>query len=238
MSDLYRRHTETRTTRTPAFWDTPTPWLPILVIHIRSQVKRKQSQSYKFLKIAKNYNFEIFQKALHATHLLKLLDKMYKYEMDPTRTVCATERTRDAGRTDGQTEWNQYTPPTTSLCGVYKNSTGNSGGLSHTWFQYLPLEQQRLKIMLCKSLSKHDRTENNYSEHQDHFQAKFCFTVAEILSNKLTHWGLNEMAELLQMTFSNVFLKKGILIQISLKFVPKGQIINKSALVQVMAWYL
>ena len=32
--------------------------------------------------------------------------------------------------------------------------------------------------------------------------------------------------------------KKGILIQISLKFVPKGQIINKSALVQVMAWYL
>ena len=39
---------------------------------------------------------------------------MYEYEMDPTRTVGATERTRDAGRTDGrtdgQTEWNQYTP--------------------------------------------------------------------------------------------------------------------------------
>ena len=45
---------------------------------------------------------------------MKLLDKMCKYEMDPTRTVGATERTRDAGRmdwrTDGQTEWNQYTP--------------------------------------------------------------------------------------------------------------------------------
>ena len=44
-----------------------------------------------------------------------LLDKMYKYEMDPTRTVGAAERTRHAGRTDGQmdgrTEWNQYTPP-------------------------------------------------------------------------------------------------------------------------------
>ena len=26
---------------------------------------------------------------------------MYKYEMDPTRTVGATEQTRDAGRTDG-----------------------------------------------------------------------------------------------------------------------------------------
>ena len=39
-------------------------------------------------------------------HILKLLDKMYKYKMDPTRTVGATERTRDAGRT----EWTQYNP--------------------------------------------------------------------------------------------------------------------------------
>ena len=51
---------------------------------------------------------------------MKFLYKMYKYEMDPTRTVEATERTQDAGRTrdgrtDGRTEWNQYTPPTTSL---------------------------------------------------------------------------------------------------------------------------
>ena len=65
---------------------------------------------------------QILQETLHATHLLKLLDKMRKYEMDPTRTVEATEQTRDAGRmrdgrTDGQTEWNQYTPPTTLLCG-------------------------------------------------------------------------------------------------------------------------
>ena len=29
---------------------------------------------------------------------------MYKYEMDPTRTVGATEQTRDAGRTDRQTD--------------------------------------------------------------------------------------------------------------------------------------
>ena len=41
---------------------------------------------------------------LHATHLLKLLDKMYTYEMDPTRTDGATERTRDAGRTDRRTD--------------------------------------------------------------------------------------------------------------------------------------
>ena len=47
---------------------------------------------------------------------LKLLGKMYKYEMDPNKTVGATERScdagrtragRPAGRTDGRTEWNQ-----------------------------------------------------------------------------------------------------------------------------------
>ena len=91
------------------------PWLPILVIHIRSQVKTRQSQSYKFKKNAKNSNFEILRETLHATHPMKLLDKKYKYEMDPTRTVGATEQTRDAGRTDGRTEWNQYTPPPTTL---------------------------------------------------------------------------------------------------------------------------
>ena len=33
-----------------------------------------------------------------------LLDKMYNYEMDPTRTLGATERTRNAGRMDGRTD--------------------------------------------------------------------------------------------------------------------------------------
>ena len=95
------------------------------MIQIRSQVKTRQSQSYKFKKIAKTLNFDISQETLHATHLRKLLDKMYEYEMDPTRTVGATERTWDGGMegrrdgrmeggmegwTDGRTEWNQYTP--------------------------------------------------------------------------------------------------------------------------------
>ena len=83
------------------------------MIHIRSQVKTRQSQSYKFKKIAKNTNFEILQETLHATHLLKLIDQMYKYEMDPIKTVGATERTRDAGRTDGQSETS--IPPTNNF---------------------------------------------------------------------------------------------------------------------------
>ena len=40
--------------RMPVFWDTPTaPWLLIPVIHIRTPVKTRQTQSYKFWKIAK-----------------------------------------------------------------------------------------------------------------------------------------------------------------------------------------
>ena len=74
--------------------------------------------------MAKNENLEILQKTLQMTHLPKLLDKMYKYEMDPTRTVGATERTRDAGRTDGRSETN--IPPTTLLCG---GGGGGGGGL-------------------------------------------------------------------------------------------------------------
>ena len=52
-----------------------------------------------------------------------LLDKMYKYEMDPTRTLGATEQTRNVERTDGwtdgRTEWNQYTPQ--QLCSAGYN---------------------------------------------------------------------------------------------------------------------
>ena len=46
----------------------------------------------------------MLQETLHTTHLLKLLDKMYRYEMDPARTGGATEQTWDAGRMDGWME--------------------------------------------------------------------------------------------------------------------------------------
>ena len=86
---------------------------------------QKKTKSKFFFKIAKMSNFEILQQTLHATHLLKLLDKMYKYEMDPTRTVGATERMGDAGRTDGlKDRWmdgrsETNIPPTTLLCRGY-----------------------------------------------------------------------------------------------------------------------
>ena len=48
---------------------------------------------------------------------------MYEYEMDQTRTVGATERTRDVGRMDRRTDRQSETniPPTTSLCGGYNH---------------------------------------------------------------------------------------------------------------------
>ena len=87
-----------------------------------SQVKTRQSQSYKFQKIAKTSNFKILQETLHGTHFLKFLDKMCKYEMDPTRTVGATEQTRDAGWTDGV----KPTYPSTPLF---------RGGYTYVWIK-------------------------------------------------------------------------------------------------------
>ena len=48
------------------------------------------------------------QEILHATHHLKPLNKMYKYEIDPTRNEAL--QTQDAGWIDTQTEWDQYIP--------------------------------------------------------------------------------------------------------------------------------
>ena len=59
-----------------------------------------------------------------------MLGTMYKYEMDPARTKGVTERTRDAGRTDGQTDGRSETnippPPTTSLCLGYNYDDDNN----------------------------------------------------------------------------------------------------------------
>ena len=104
-----RSHT-TRTTRTPAFWGYPPPphdypyhW--VILDPKSKEDKVKVTNLKKFVKIS---NFLILKRALHATHLLKLLDKMCKYEMDPMSIVEDTERTRFCPqtdrRTDGQTD--------------------------------------------------------------------------------------------------------------------------------------
>ena len=107
----------TRTARMPAFWEYPPlphDYLPILVIHIRSKVKTRQSEGYKIKEFAKISNLWIIIIVVYLTHLLKLLDKIRKYKMDPAGIVEDTEQTQFClqtdRRTDRWTRWNQYTP--------------------------------------------------------------------------------------------------------------------------------
>ena len=107
----------TRTTRMPVFWGYPS--------HIGSQVKARQSQSYKFKEFASTSIFLILKKKWHETHLLKLLDKMCKYEMDPVSIEEGTEWTGFCPQAEGQTDrWTDKVKPvflpSTSLRGVIR----------------------------------------------------------------------------------------------------------------------
>ena len=93
-------NTWAETTRTTAFWGSPPPppWLPILLSHIRSQVKRK-SQSYKFKEFAKIelwnklYMLHTFWSCLIRCAYMKWIDE-----------YCWRYRARFCPRTDGQGE--------------------------------------------------------------------------------------------------------------------------------------
>ena len=105
---------ETRTTRTPAFWGYPPPPHDYPYHWVILDPKSKEDR-VKVTNLKNSPKFQIFKQPLHATHHLKLLDKMCKYEMDPMSIVEDTERTRFCPQTDGWTRWNQYTPLSTSL---------------------------------------------------------------------------------------------------------------------------
>ena len=79
-------------TRTPAFWDTPRG--PMITHTSDSHQIPSQNKTKSKLQILKNcQKSKFWDFATNFTH------EIYKYEMDPTRTVGATERTRDVGRT-------------------------------------------------------------------------------------------------------------------------------------------
>ena len=203
-----------RTTRTPTFWDTPaTTWLLVLVIHIRSQVKTRQSQSYKLKKMPET---QILQETLHATHLLKLLDKM--------------SNGRTEGQTDGQTDgWSgtNIPPQTTSLCVVYnlQNLQVASQAAREEMdilsaskaFQceriHQPLLDSHRKrpvmqsfdiffVVSLRTIPCHDIVMN-----LGHFQCQLRYHHTSTSSHiqLLTHWGRDEMNNISQTTFSNAF---------------------------------
>ena len=108
----------------PAFWDTP--HRPMITHTSDSHQIPSQNKTKSKFQILKNSKF---CKKLYMRHTF-LSCLMYKYEMDPIRTVGATEQTRDAGQTD---EVKPIYPPTTSLCiisqfgWIYQPSSGLSG---------------------------------------------------------------------------------------------------------------
>ena len=94
--------------------NTPTaPWLPILFIQMGSQVKTTQNQSYNFKENAKKLKIRILQHPVYETHLLELLDTMYKYELDPASIVEDTEQTpfRETSITSPRANGGPRAPP-------------------------------------------------------------------------------------------------------------------------------
>ena len=134
--------------------DIPTAsWLPIPLSHIGSQVKRRQSQSYKFKEFAKISNFWILKQTLQTKRLLKLLDKMCKYEMDPMSIVEDTERAQFCPqmdrRTDGQGE-TSIPPFQLRWSGGYQKSNSFKC-VREYWTQLATLSSTGLKSMLQQS---------------------------------------------------------------------------------------
>ena len=68
--------------------------------------QKKTKSKLQILSIRQNFKFFNFETTiiLHATNLLKLLDKMCKYEMDPMSIVEDTERIQFCPHTDRQTD--------------------------------------------------------------------------------------------------------------------------------------
>ena len=141
--------------------DTPaTPWLPILLIHIGSQVKTGQSKSYQFKEFAKSSNFLIMKTTSHATHLLKLLDKMCKYKMDLV-SIEDTEQTRFCPQTDRQTD--RWTQGETSIPPFQLHwSRGYNDALQLWWFR--TKEMMHWSYISLASPHRHDLAMTRYDK--------------------------------------------------------------------------
>ena len=104
----------TRTIRTPAFPEYPPlphdySYYGFISDPHSKQDKVKVTNS---IILPKFKILEFGKKALHTTHILNLLDRMCKCEMDPASIMEVTEWTLHVfcPQTDGQTTWNQYPP--------------------------------------------------------------------------------------------------------------------------------
>ena len=87
----------------PAFWGYPPPPHDYPYHWVILDPKSKEDK-VKVTNLKNSPKFQILKRALYMTHLLKLLDKMCKYEMDPMSIVKDTERTRFCPQTDRRTD--------------------------------------------------------------------------------------------------------------------------------------
>ena len=110
------------------------------IYHIQRRPEHEVLSHYVEL-FSNNPNFAIFIKSWNVTHLLKLVDKNCKYEMDPASIVEDTEWTQFGWQTDGRTVWNQYTPLNFVGWGYNK--------LLHYWYQPLgPAQYEGISVQV------------------------------------------------------------------------------------------
>ena len=89
---------------------------------------------------------------------------MDKYEMDPTRTLGATERTQDAGQmdgrtdrqTDGRSETNIPAQQLPCAGGIIMHMTYDSNCQEPLLYQYGDANQAALPLMILRNNSKFD----------------------------------------------------------------------------------
>ena len=121
LEQLERLHSEDTPRRLMITHTIKSYWIP---------TQKKTKSKLQIWRIRQNFKFLILKQTLHATHLLKLLDKMCKYEMDPMSIVEDTEWTRFCPQTDRHTDGQGETsiPPFNfvEVGGIKRYETKNS----------------------------------------------------------------------------------------------------------------
>ena len=120
---------------------------------------------------------------------------------------------------------------------VFTSTIGDRGAWGQGWGQIRFIKYKyKYKYIFFQSFKykyKYKYTGKNLIKY------KYKYKYSSSNTNTNTQWGRDKIAAILQMTYSNSWYCKKIVlfIQISLKIVSKGPIsCNKPALVQIMAW--
>ena len=129
--------------------------------------------SEMFVHSMDHYVLPILKQTLHATHLLKLFDKMCKFEKDLMSIVEDTERTRFCQQTDRRTRWNQNTPPPPPPPFQLRWGGGYNKKFRE-WQHPRPAELRKWKHWLSVAITNGNPLHGTL-HHATEFQAVMCF---------------------------------------------------------------